>query len=111
MRRGARVLGRAAAFGSPRRERRREALVVRLDGYAEDFAERGDEALRLARLFTVLPAKRQGKPDDDALGPLPADQLADPWSPAGVAARSMTPRGVAIVPVASETATPVRAAP
>ena len=80
-------------------------------GTASDVAQRLDERVRLARLLAVLAAKRQRQPDDDALGLLLAHDRREPRQAVAVAARSTTPSGRAIVPVASETATPVRAAP
>ena len=59
----------------------------------------------------MLAAQRQRQPDDDQLGLVLGDEAAIRASPALVAARSTTPTGRASVPVASETATPVRAAP
>ena len=92
-------------------ERGREALVERLDRLGDRLAQRADEPLRLSRLAPVLPPQGQRQPDDDSLHAFLANDLLDPVSPAGLAARSTTPNGRAIVPVASETATPVRAAP
>ena len=58
------------------------------------------------------PRKRQRQPDDDALGLVLTHERRDASrARASLAARATTPSGRAIVPVASETATPVRAAP
>ena len=68
--------------------------------------------VRLDRLRTVLAAQRQRQPDDDALDLVlehERPQLGEPVLASPPA--STTPSGRAIVPVASETATPVRAAP
>ena len=65
----------------------------------------------LQRLRAALAAQRQREPDDDALGLLLPDEPASRASPASVAARSTTVSGRASIPVGSETATPVRAAP
>ena len=109
VRRGARILVGAAALA--RGERGREALVVRLDGNVDDVAERIDERLRLERLRAALAAQRQRQPDDDALDLVLTHERRDLGEPVADAARATTPSGRAIVPVASETATPVRAAP
>ena len=105
-----RVLGRPRR-GRRRRECSREALVERLDGDVEARLERGHERRRLLHLCARLAAQGQRQADDDALGALRRDELGEALSPAGLAARSTTPTGRASVPVASDTATPVRAEP
>ena len=106
----ARVLVRSATVAL--RERRREALVVRLDRDVHCGAQGLHEHVRLDRLRAVLAAQRQRQADDDALDlVLDARATAARRARPRVAARATTPSGRAIVPVASETATPVRAAP
>ena len=106
MRRGAGVV----AVARPR-EDGGEALVVRLDGDVEQRSELLDEGRGLVGLCPVLAAQGQREADDDALGLLLADELAETGEPGSVAARSTVQSGRATVPVGSETATPVRADP
>ena len=103
------VLGRRTALAC--RERGREPLVVRLDRHADDGAQSLDERVGLESLCTALAAQRHRHPDDDAIGLVLEDEVAHLRQSVSLAARSTTPSGRAIVPVASETATPVRAEP
>ena len=103
------VLGRLAA--GLLRERRREALVGRLDRHLHDRAKRGDEQLGLVGLLAVLAAQRERQADDDALRLVLADEPRDLREAGLVAAFRTTQTGRARVPLASETATPVRAEP
>ena len=90
----------------------REPLVLCLHRNLEPRAERLHERFGLARLRAALAAQRQREPDDDQLGLVLGHQRDDPGpGPASLAARSTIPTGRASVPVASDTATPVRAAP
>ena len=98
MRGGPGVLGRVAVGAG---ERRREPLVERLDRDAHDGAERLEEALRLLRLGPT--PMRSGSSERTS--------SARRASPGSVPTRSTTQSGRASVPVGSETATPVRAAP
>ena len=59
----------------------------------------------------MVTLERERQTDDDPLGSLGRDELGDPTQPGSLAARSTTVSGRASVPVASEMATPVRAAP
>ena len=106
----ARVLGRTGRRAG-RRELGREALVERLDGDADGGAKRDHERRGLLRLGAVLATQRQRQADHDPLCFLLRHQLRESANPASLAARSTTVSGRASVPVASETATPVRADP
>ena len=65
MRCGNGVLGRSGA--ALLRERRRETLVVGLDGDLEPVAERLDEHLGRPGLLAALASQRQRQTDDDQL--------------------------------------------
>ena len=93
------------------RQRSREPLVERLDRHVDRSSQGVDEPRRLVGLLAVLAAQRQRQPDDDQLRLLGRDEPRELAQPASLAARSTTTSGRASVPVASETATPVRAAP
>ena len=80
-------------------------------GTVDELAQRGHEQLRLGRLLAVLAAQRQRQADDDALRLVLADEARD-LGEAGLGRRLADDAdGRASVPLASETATPVRAAP
>jgi hypothetical protein len=92
------------------------SVVVKRSSYISIGTERtscsaSTNASVLACLLPTLAAKRQRQPDDDALDVLLAHDRLEPREAVLVEARSTTPTGAAIVPVASEMATPVRAAP
>ncbi len=80
-------------------------------GRSESSAERLHEGFRLLRLSPVLTTQRHRKADDDPLDLLRSGQLETRARPGPDDARSTTSSGLAIVPVGSETATPVRAEP
>ncbi len=108
MRGGACVFGRLAAA---RGERGREPLVEGVHRDVQYLAKRIEEPLGLADLRAALAAQRQREPDDDTLRLLVTDELGQSREPGLRRARWTTQRGRASVPVGSETATPVRAAP
>ena len=80
-------------------------------GTSQYLAKRVEEPLGLADLRAALAAQRQRQPDDDPLASSSRTSSASRASPASDDARWTTQRGRASVPVGSETATPVRAAP
>ena len=89
------------------REVRREALVEGDDLDAARHGQLLDEGLRLTRLLPQLPRRVSG---------MPTTTRSTPCSRISSTIRatlppSTTPIGRAIVPVGSETATPVRARP
>ena len=80
-------------------------------GTSRTALERGDELRRLLRLRSALAAQRQRQADDDQLGPLRRDELGE-LAQARLRGGALDDAdGRASVPVASETATPVRAEP
>ena len=63
------------------RERRRESLVVRLDGNREPCSQGLDEQLRRLCLLAAIAAQRQRQADDDPLCIVLDDELGEPREP------------------------------
>ena len=103
------ILGRATT--EPLRQRGRESFVGGLNGDIDDRPQGGHEPLRLGGLLAVLTAERQREPDHDELCPVLGDEACD-LGEAGVGGCLPDDAdGPAMVPLVSETATPVRAEP
>src|SRR5688572_9668347 len=79
MRRGDRVFRRPPAALD--RERRREALVVRLDRDGEPAPEGIDELVGRPGLLPVLAAQRERHPDDHELRVVLGDERLEPLEP------------------------------
>ena len=108
------LVSRRGGLCPARGDRRREALVVEVDGHCavERRAQAVGERARLARLVGVSAGERQRQADDDPLDLALGDELAQ-RSACRPSWRAAAPAsiGVASVPVASLSAQPQRAEP
>ena len=110
VRRRPRVLRRSRRWPAVR-ERRREALVEGLDRHVDGLAQRDRNRCVSSACGPTSPRNVKGRPTTTRSAPSSTTSSASRRSPASLAACSTTPTGRASVPVASETATPVRAEP